>query len=839
MRYRNIKLPNKQHGEEGIALIITLSILAIILLIAIGFALSSRIELKSSSSYSDVVSAESLAKMGMDRCIVEIANQPGHQPLSGDTNDFNYSAGDLTQIDGSYTNDFLGTRYIGRRGDFINLDALPQRGFNEPYWIVVSNRTGQIIGRFAYMASGALADINAIGNIFGPGDTFVRGSSSLLSDGYVGIATTATNAPPSVFCTNIFTRGICSDVNLAAFLRQLGYTSWDQKAQRILYYRYGWPGGAATPAIGSYKPGVLGIDDNADGVIDNPQEYDPVQPDGCPPQNQAIDSLDELDDLVKQIAPDNAHTNLGDYATTYSSDPNLTNAYGIARLNINEMTGATNVQDVANMLSTALLGPPQIPMDTVQVALNLIDFHTTNLYPTVYQPAGSAKVYVGVKPTPYLNQILDIGTVMVTNQIVAGVPPTVLAQIWFGATTGVELWNPYGPLSFPDPCHESLSNSFVVSWTGGSWSNNAAVLATFPNPAPGFPFQQYQTPAFQAISPWIDVTSLSELDVAVTNVLSWSDFYGLDPTNLINPIAGSAVTNAILSFAIGGPTQIKTVVINREADDPRMNILYNQPNDSPLGSGNYLLGQFNTNTCSPSLPNPFTGVADSGPREGLGSFYVKTNDYVTIGEIGYVDRGEPWQTIRLQPNQNNTSQQPYGDGNILDYIRVNDLSEIRGRININADTNGPLGVLESPLLYALFEGLTNSPPNLYLPLNDANYGGKIQNIIREMGDRRALHGDFTGIGQICGMNELTTRDFSEAAIPTTSDAERESIIRRISNLITTRTDSGVTDVVAWGQVIKGKPGHYTPGAIVQIRAKYDIDKTGHLIRITKFQYTRQ
>src|SRR5882724_910449 len=83
-------------GEEGIALLLTLGILAVIVLIALGFALSARTELKSSSSYGDMVAAESLAKMGMDRCIMELAYQTPHQPFSGDTNNSNYTVADIT-----------------------------------------------------------------------------------------------------------------------------------------------------------------------------------------------------------------------------------------------------------------------------------------------------------------------------------------------------------------------------------------------------------------------------------------------------------------------------------------------------------------------------------------------------------------------------------------------------------------------------------------------------------------------------------------------------------------------------------------------------------------------
>lgn len=813
------------NGEEGIALILTLGILAVILIIAVGFALSARTELKSSSSYGDMIAAESLAKMAMDRCIMEIAYQSLRQPLSG--NPTNYIAEDLTQIDGSWNNDFLMSLGPGAKGDFINLDGTAQRSSNEPYWIVVSNRTGQIIGRFAYVASGSTADLNAIGNISGLGDTYVRGN------GYIGVAT---NSTADGCGTNTYTRGICSDVNLVAFLRQLGYASPVVSARGILSYRYGWPAGGAALPLGVYKPGDSGFDDNGDGVIDSPQEYDPVQPKGCPllgQVDQAVPDLTSLDSGLL-IAPDPANTNLQDYATTSSSDPNLTNGYGIARLNLNAMTSVSNVTDVVNMLSQVPLGNSSISMNRTQVALNLLDFHTPNRYPTVYQ-VGGTNTYVGIKPTPYLNQVLDLGRIVVSGSNSAG---DILVQIRFDAFTGVEVWNPYSS-SFPDPCSEILTNSYSLSLppaAGASPTNIGATTITFTSPVlQGFPFQQSNI--FSFVSSQFSTGAVTwPMKVTVTNTFSWSDFYGLNPTNMINVIAGRASTNAILSYDIANLNQTNWIVINREADDPRMNILYDQPNDSPVGSHVYSLGANNANTSRPNGPNAFTGYADSGPREGLASFFVKASDYVTIGEIGYVHRGEPWSTIRLQPNELHPTTEPFGEGNILEYIRVNDLSEVRGRIGINAETNGPFGASQSPLLFALFEGLTNS---VGTPITGPN----IQQIIAEMGDRRARNGDFTGIGQICGIASLTKDFATGSTLLPTRDADRETIIRNISNLITARPDSGVTEVIAWGQVVKGKSpllgGKYFAGPIVQIRAKYNIDRAGHLVRITKFQYTRQ
>ena len=303
-----------------------------------------------------------------------------------------------------------------------------------------------------------------------------------------------------------------------------------------------------------------------------------------------------------------------------------------------------------------------------------------------------------------------------------------------------------------------------------------------------------------------------------------------------------------------------------------MSLLYTQSNVS----ANCNLGAMNA-TCFPTGPNTYTNYPDTGPREGTDSFFIKTNvfptakailtnAYVSVGEIGYVHRGEPWATIRLWPYQSlasPTTFYPYGDGGLLDYFRVNELIDVAGRINLNSDTNGPTGINQSPALFALFSGITNSwytnssYANGTLPgtgrVIDGNNDDKITAIIRELGDYRAQMtngvNNYTGqdnlltyVGELCAISNLTTYTDDRNGtgiqqIPYTDDANREALIRAVANLVTTWQSGGTSTILAWGQVVKGGDttnSNGVPGQIVKIQATFQT--VNGKVQMTSYQY---
>ena len=852
----------RRHQQtSGVALVITLTMLAIVALLAIAFVMTARTELKSGSAFSDQVAARALAKMAVDRALMEIVRQNNDTVVSGTTNYIsgilNYAASDLTQLD-NYTNDTSGafqTGSVTNRGDFIDLNQAGPRTVEEPYWIGVRTNTGSVVfGRFAYIAYSYLVDINAIGNIAGTNETYQRygnfpGNTNLA--GYLG-----KNAPPQ------YTRGICSDVNLARFLEKLGYggagstnTAADS-ARQILLFRFGWNPTLAVPARGSglYLPGIEGLDNNGNGVTNDPSEFT-VSP-STVGNDQAISTLGQLDSLPvtaqNPIAPDPAHTNLAAYAATISSESNLTNGGGKPRVNLNAMLTAGDVPTLMTMLTNS-----GITNNREQISVNLIDFHTTSRYPTVYYNA-STNVFIGVKPTPYLNQIVVTNSIMIihsrTTNIVGSVT-NLLSYMTVVVTNRCvsEIWNPYSG-AFPDPLTVFVTNSIQMVCMDPVGYTNIITNATF------VAQHDYVAPTAASsirtiVSAVANIFSFNNLlystnaaippGLVVTQNVSSASLYGNWPAaNLINLIQGGQTTvqanlmsnSPPLNFWLANGYSVKTnyytVILNLEADDPRMNSLYVQANSA----NNYSIGKTNTATMSLTTNNTVAPVyPDSGPREGLPSFYVKTNDYVTIGEVGYVHRGDPWATIRLSVNLKDTPGKYPNDGAILDNIRVNDLTDVAGRINLNTDTDGPLGVNQSPAFFALFSGLTHPSYTSTAPSNTIT-DAKILTIINQMATyrRTRLNGGQTrSIGSICNIESLS-RDLTETDISATNDADREKLIRDIAPLLTAH-GGGTANIIGWGQVVKGGT---TPGVMVVIKATYQ-NIGGKKIGLTSFQYNPQ
>jgi len=965
--------------------------LAIVALLAIAFVLTARTEVKSGSAYNDQAVAKALAKMAVDRAAMELYRQNKGTCVSGGevaityTNSawqsviLIYSTNDFTKLD-NYTNDTsllnFGTLTLpyGPKGyDYIDRDGQTGRNTLEPYWIGVRDNNGVLRGRFAYVALGNLVDLNAIGNIniwaTSPNNFYMRPADTNFGYGYIGNSNTYSGV--------ISTRGICPDISLPKFLLKLGYSpaTVNTSAYSIVAYRYGWKmpsSGGGAPWLyntggNSVYPGDGSIDLNGDGVVANPTDYR-VYPSPYS-KNYLITDLSQIWTIPIDIGatpswgphygghpltPDPACTNpannLANYATVaLSADPNLVGVYVGSRVNLNLMTNgaALNNTILSNSVVqlTNVLGKfpqftnnynnnlAQVNNKLIQIALNLIDFHTTNRYPSVFTNVVSAtttNVLTGIKPTPYINQVyIRYDTLFYRSTNVGGANAG-KTNYWFSTSVAMtnELWNPY-PTTFADTNNLVVTNITIISTntTAKSYSNSWTASCIFTSPVRGYTItgvppaintNVYRTTLglgnVMAVGYYSNATpGVVPGTIIITNIFVTAKLYGLTnanyaaylSSNLIQQIAVSVtnvLTNAWPAWAAwnsmswnaggNGTTNIGTNsvinLVNLEADDPRMGILYTQ---QLVTAGNYNLGAMNVN-CNPTnyltgnlLPPVASTNLDTWYREGTNSFFIKTNiskkvvanAYVSVGEIGYVHRGEPWATIRLQPFTTwATATVPatnylYGEGKLLDYFRVNDLIDVAGRINLNTDTNGPVytgcinnGINQSPALFALFSGITNSwytnsaYANLIPPGSGNTIDGvtddKITAIIKEIGDYRACMtngaANYTGqdnlmtyVGELCAISNLTTytdKNGNTQPISYTDDANREALIRAVANLVTTWEGGGASVILAWGQVIKGGGTTWgdntngTPGQIVKIQATFQV--VNGKIQMTSYQY---
>lgn len=142
-------------------------------------------------------------------------------------------------------------------------------------------------------------------------------------------------------------------VNLTTLLTQLGVPQAANAAQAIERYRYG----------PNERPGVALVDDDRDGVVDEPDEYQPLALRG---DDRRFESLEEL--LSLGVLEGDWLKRLAAVATVYSWDPNLTLA-GQPRVNLNTATA----EELLNvLLETGVENPWQL-------AANMADYADSDL----------------------------------------------------------------------------------------------------------------------------------------------------------------------------------------------------------------------------------------------------------------------------------------------------------------------------------------------------------------------------------------------------------------------------------------------------------------------------
>jgi len=186
-------------------------------------------------------------------------------------------------------------------------------GVSESRWWPVTDAKTQTVGRFA----------------------------ALITDESGKANLNAAQAEPSVLGPGA--------INLTTLLERAGVRDPSAAAQAIERYRYGE----------DQRPGVAGVDDDGDGVIDNVEEYQPLALRG---DDRRLESLDELV-AIAGLTPDEVHR-LSKLATVYSRDVNRVTSTGGARLNVN--TATTN--ELLSVLLDAGVDDPW------QAAVNIADY---------------------------------------------------------------------------------------------------------------------------------------------------------------------------------------------------------------------------------------------------------------------------------------------------------------------------------------------------------------------------------------------------------------------------------------------------------------------------------
>jgi len=494
------------------------------------------------------------------------------------------------------------------------------------------------------------------------------------------------------------------------------------------------------------------------------------------------------------------------YLTAYSVDTNLT-PWGDVRLNLNrsDIAGVTNYGGRTNAISliTNALENASITnwfgqtfadkYDNVQqIAANILDFVTTNNVPTDSADdweSTTAPSCLGLKETPYLSEILNSNVLSVTE---SSGQRTISLDVY----TQVELWNMYATAWTNSGNAEIFVSgmplvTFVnTNLTTGFVTSTNVVMSSFTISLPSsvdtnytpFPTTPRHDSLYTGTYDTNSITTITYGSNVVTAILREQNVGRIDYAQVpVAPKTGEdVVTNSELN--VFTPTDGDVRARISEVNDPRVKpVSYNW---FALTNG---VGSMGSNNAS-----AFNAVVTIGGIQSDGDisshYYVKRGALSSVGELGYIHTGYPWRTLRLQP-QNGESSPP--DWLVLDLFSTTDSGSVTGRININAhiyDFNGASSTADrSRSLYALTNATFSvaAANNIYdwvwasttwPPSTPAFFTNDV----------------YAFIGEVCEVDQVANAG--------SDDENKEERVRSIADLITTRSDTFT--VWAWGQALQ-------------------------------------
>jgi hypothetical protein len=557
--------------------------------------------------------------------------------------------------------------------------------------------------------------------------------------------------------------------------------------------------------------------------------------------------------LATGITP-TVYSNNQFYVTAHSLDHNVT-PWGAAQINLNAFPVETVLESPTNnveALQTAIEEITAMLTDSVlsnwfgqtfagkyenpaQIAANIIDFLDTNNI-----PADSSEdwqdltppAWLGLEETPYLNELVVSNTVTITRHATGPLPRRY--DFTYRTHTATELWNMY-PSDYTSPTGSDqivLLGRPSVSLTNaaGEFVHGFDLPPSITiNPPAAIPAGAYQVNTFteDPVQTFTDVNAgdgaltITFSSVTVTGI--YRNARGRMDYALIPLQPVSIVTPSIAS----GDSWEGAVVQTAQANDPRVKpVSWNwfastDPDTITLGAPNAVLDHS-------SVTNRIVGDGD------ISSHIIVAPDRSkgrldSVGELGYIHTGWPWRTLRLQPQpaQEIAAPRLIPDWTVLDMFTV--FSEpVRGRININSALTNVFGCTSNTLPTRLqpLAALTNAP---------VGYAGPDLIAISQLQFVNHPTNNFTGtpplfpdlytfVGQLC---EVT--NFVPATV--SANADREARIRSMANLITTRSQTFSVWILAQVVLDKQRDGRFDWVRLVLPTAlpSAENDQVGHFV----------
>lgn len=792
----------RENGENGIALLLTLGILALLLILALSFAMTARIDLAASNVYSDMVQADLMCRTGVERALAYLKFSYPTDDLEN-TPDHAYPA---TLAGSLFATGTAGTDWEGRYWSFSSgttddnglqaalrqtLDAnatihfvpdaeLPGAGLplpEHPSWLHVKTDGGDLIGRFAYVIIDEGGKIDPNGVLTPDGEPYFDTNSTRdYTDGddhYFDIDGSGSyTSGPLAEGSEVRSGGSPHEINIDnAIPAAMDGTQFTMAAEP--YHWFSW--------AHIVRTGLTGFDT---GIFNSiiPFSYD-------------IEAYHDMDDQTDYHRFDLARdwdaaeiqgNNGADGIALLLSDPIAfdpdpdTNTGGISWLDkleaTTDLTGDGTEGSAAD--NTAVRR---------QVAANIIDFAddndtATSDYDMTLNPATQLSqqnvTYVGLERVPYINEIAFTTIVNADAELTVQVEAELIniydedIQIEDIPITGATL---YVYVDFADDGPLS-SDTFVMQIPAGSTiaANSYLVSADLRDSKDYGVLAANLTFDIEEIKVALHGPGDQLWDYAhISGDGTTAHTFDLD--NLADECSGSA-----------------------EAIDPRANTFPSgwgwHADSFNSGLGNSSIGGINSGTNAIGGPDTET-VAD--PAGGLSTAFIRNAPFKSLWELGAIHRGEAWRTLNLTAYNDGsdlaTTPATYanGDAAILDQVKLGPYLEMRGKVNINS----PYADALRGLLGGITVGGEYDAPGAGTALSDADVNALVTAI-------RAENGTTGGAPFLMrGAVVADVAALSDGSGDKTQDTQRtkEEIIGKIANLLTVRQN--LFTIIAVGQSV--------------------------------------
>ncbi|MDP2897093.1 MAG: hypothetical protein Q8Q12_11140 [bacterium] len=863
--------PHRTEERHGIALLLTLGILLLLTLLALSFTSSQLTENEAAKNFHYSAKAEEIALGGLETAIGVLAEDSrnnscdhlferwaiyyqGNDGFAGhDSDDADLSDYDEIEYGVDEGHDIL---------DFSTRRDPWKAPLPDSRWIKVvatdpATGSKRVVGRYVVCIEdeSAKVNINTAGN---PDRELLReiaGHRRLRSISWkhcqnMGVTTAEADLAAILDYRNVY-RDHGLRVLFATVFDDLGINDYpynvdSRTALDIVAYRYGWRrgmrGGASADGLpGSedddnmttqlpecFRQDKNGIDDDGDGMIDEPGEeadepgeFDPYDPLEARAPGQLFMSESHRPGETGVMGNDTPYLtvshvrmaesmwgagkhSIGDrdyeapypkdrlylcllpYITVYSQDLNRFSSEDLGDAHVGSRVTWMQRENIGDWLNS----PSKIedflkrirfsyPMNQTlglqQIAVNLYDFIDRDWFPTTYRGV------VGIEPSAYLNELeADPPDLPGT---VAGLNPEEIVEDY---GEYIELWNPYDVAM-------DVADYYVTIDESGNTRRTGAMAVASPVIPPRTFFVIGDTLGEVRRTEGMDEVTLPPYPLGC-------QAYG--PLNLDPPFVDIYLeidvpgrgripveTHYPVPFA---PPEHHTL----QKDDPRVPWGWDHGPPTPGRMNATVTVSEKDAYSSFYAPGIRTWMRDPSFKPGEADFLEHAGGLASLGELGMVHRSEPWQTLNF------TGMPQYGtldDVRLLDLLSLpcryrcrGDLARLReyvpGRININtASPEVLLGLNWEPVIeemkshYWLGVGL------------DFRYK-LIQHIIgrRSGGRGRTNPSPYRNLAEVaCDLAQLIHRYYPEAP-----QAAKEAFMRHNAYLITTKSSIFKVTVLA-------------------------------------------